>query len=54
MSDTTHHKAQFRRHAPGWFRKLLNRLYRRKADRELKRLGEVMTKKPKGADWEWW
>jgi hypothetical protein len=56
MSDTRHHaRKQNRRwrHAPAWFRRMLNRLYRRKANRELARSGEVVTKRPKGALYEW-
>lgn len=53
MSGTFHHRGPGR-HAPSWFRRVLNRLYRRQANLETARYGDVVTKKPREADWEWW
>ena len=42
------------RHAPAHYRRTRNRLYRRKANRELARYGEVVTRWQRDAAWLWW
>lgn len=42
------------RHAPAWFRRVLVRRYKRRAEMELRRDGEITTRLKRDADWRWW
>lgn len=47
------HRWIWMRHAPSDYRRMLNRLYRRKANREVARYGEVRTRWHRNAAWYW-
>lgn len=39
---------------PAWYRRLRNRLLRRRQDREARRYGEVRTPRKRDVRWLWW